>query len=1357
MSEMKTIMFPGDKEPREVVDAKARSRLSRLPVSVADQLGSGTPDIPIDLSVLEITDHTTLYFAKGTYYVQPLDLNGIQNITILMHDAELILIGDYFITARDCPNFRAVGGKIDGNSNAIRSILLINSQNSKFEGVTFCNNGSAEREDVSMLSLFGDCSGFSVDQCIFDGSTAGVVGADGFIHAFGMFVNRLSSTQAYSKTGIVERCVFNNIAGIDTADQKADGDGIFIQAPIYEQDGELFYPDCKVLIDQCTFTNCKKRGVKVAARGVEIRKSVFEGEFWYACADFQYGYGSVYGCRMINTSSYNGSVTSALVANEGGLRVERCYLSAPYTRTDADTGETYTAYHPGIRFTSRQGFLLGTEVPWGKIIINDCWFDQCSRAVYAYHSTGKVDGYTLAGMEITNCQFGKCNQEHVVELYNSVFATIESFVFTDFRFASGSTRQAVQAENGGFIYPFESDCNFTLAFELYSRHWNDDPMSGYNNLPTAAHTRIIYTGANHGHISFKEYTSHGSVIVGDVNPNNMTGTLAKQLMYNSRVGDRFFNTATGDIYRCTAAGTDSTVGTWAVVGSGGSSGGTVTDAQVETAVSAYMEANPVADGQSIYFLDKEVTASDFSTISYDVSTVTTNDRSLQIGDLLISNNGVLLKVNAINTTTKKFTASPLVQLVPEITIARSDGGIPAVGIEPERAGVIIESTVNHPDGSQTTWSGTVYDGLDGETPVKGVDYFTEDEIQAIAEQAAQLVEVPDSPQSVVTPEIVGTTAGGKATAFSYLMYGTDEIESFTFFTDPHLLNVTNNETQMREYLDTLKLYHDVTPTSFVIGGGDWYGNSDTREMACFKLGYIDGWMRRLFGERYYLAVGNHDTNQQGVDETGGTWTGILPKETVRNLWFRERGNTYYAFDGANTRFYVLDTWKEGTDAANYWEQIAWLGERLKTDNPTNAALVMHIGYYPSGESYAVDTLAANALALSEAFNNSTSITLNGVTYDFAGCTGTVRFALSGHIHADHATIVNGIPLIATTDMRAGNTPTFDLCLADYGANKLHLVRVGTGEDRTFTMGPDGAILDGNAASYTNLVPTSTVAVDSTEIYEGVGYADDAFVTDGFGTAEGYVAIGYLPLKKTDVIYIKGAELTGDDYVRLYVFTTSGAAKCYCKAPSVSDGNFADTAGTQRFTIEQLGELYYRLTPIQSVLDDFMYYRISLKGTGENLIITHNEPILQESEEVPSLPITFDIEDPIVFLAQCNHNGGSINYYDRTVRSLIVTTENTGAVFAVGSGTTDTTHYATVVPDGATSITVNCGDDLMWAMDAVNANGVQIADVTGRWVASGETVELTAMVGAYYLIKLKKADDSAFAADYDASRITWTFA
>ena len=94
---------------------------------------------------------------------------------------------------------------------------------------------------------------------------------------------------------------------------------------------------------------------------------------------------------------------------------------------------------------------------------------------------------------------------------------------------------------------------------------------------------------------------------------------------------------------------------------------------------------------------------------------------------------------------------------------------------------------------------------------------------------------------------------------------------------------------------------------------------------------------------------------------------------------------------------------------------------------------------------------------------------------------------------------------------------------------------------------------------------------------------------------------------TDVIYIKGAELAAQSHVRLYMCSLNGNATNYCEKPVVSDGVWNNTAGTAIFNIEQLGDLYYKLTPIENRSED-CFYRVSLYGTGENLIITHNEPI-----------------------------------------------------------------------------------------------------------------------------------------------------
>lgn len=146
-------------------------------------------------------------------------------------------------------------------------------------------------------------------------------------------------------------------------------------------------------------------------------------------------------------------------------------------------------------------------------------------------------------------------------------------------------------------------------------------------------------------------------------------------------------------------------------------------------------------------------------------------------------------------------------------------------------------------------------------------------------------------------------------------------------------------------------------------------------------------------------------------------------------------------------------------------------------------------------------------------------------------------------------------------------------------------------------------------SYTNLVPTATTQYNSTDIYNGTGYKNGAYVSSNhaYGTDANTVAVGSLRLGATDVIYIKGAELAEQSHVRLYMVSLAGNATNYCEKPVVSSGVWNNTAGSTIFNIEVLGDCYYKLTPYESRGED-CYYRVSLLGTGENLIITHNEPI-----------------------------------------------------------------------------------------------------------------------------------------------------
>lgn len=343
----------------------------------------------------------------------------------------------------------------------------------------------------------------------------------------------------------------------------------------------------------------------------------------------------------------------------------------------------------------------------------------------------------------------------------------------------------------------------------------------------------------------------------------------------------------------------------------------------------------------------------------------------------------------------------------------------------------------------------------------------------------------------MTPPVEGTDFGAKCESFAKLFRSPGEVESFIFYTDPHLLNGTDYEDEFRTYIKTLHDYYSVTPTSFVVCGGDWIKDNDSYDGACFKLGYIDGWMRTNF-DRHYFVNGNHETNYTGAE--------TLSKNTIRNLMYRGQEQLYYAFDGVSTRCYVLDSWTpDYSMTAYHWEQIDWLAAQLVKDDAAHSAIFMHIGFYlNSASTPQVSEFPTIVCQLCQAYNTQSTVTLNGKTYDFAGCSGRMHFVLSGHDHVDHVERFCGIPVISTEDMKEGGVPTFDLCFADYNAEKLHLVRVGTGEDRTVDIRSilPRPLIDIDMEDGTN-VGTGGSAYNAT-LGRGGQFLNGKFVVDGTG-------------------------------------------------------------------------------------------------------------------------------------------------------------------------------------------------------------------------------------------------------------------
>lgn len=163
-------------------------------------------------------------------------------------------------------------------------------------------------------------------------------------------------------------------------------------------------------------------------------------------------------------------------------------------------------------------------------------------------------------------------------------------------------------------------------------------------------------------------------------------------------------------------------------------------------------------------------------------------------------------------------------------------------------------------------------------------------------------------------------------------------------------------------------------------------------------------------------------------------------------------------------------------------------------------------------------------------------------------------------------------------------------------------------------------------NYTNLVPTAQ-EVDGTNPYNGTGYCDGKYLSTGASPWEGSdsacVLTGNIPyvisstgLPKT--IYIKGAAWEAISHCRMCFFVENKKSIC---GPGITGNGSGNSALSKYFTVETLGDKYIKLTPIASASGtnsmlvstvasaaNARFVRISLKGTGANLIITLDEPI-----------------------------------------------------------------------------------------------------------------------------------------------------
>lgn len=331
----------------------------------------------------------------------------------------------------------------------------------------------------------------------------------------------------------------------------------------------------------------------------------------------------------------------------------------------------------------------------------------------------------------------------------------------------------------------------------------------------------------------------------------------------------------------------------------------------------------------------------------------------------------------------------------------------------------------------------------------------------------------------------------------------------------------------------------------------------------------------------------------------------------------------------------------GTKQLDFFANVAL--DFSKKENPSEWGIIVlshtqldiHSGDWTytdatSGKSYAANT--DNAIAIMTAYlsKGAGSITHNGETmsYDFTGLAAKAHLycCINGHRHCYEYREYGSkkIPGITCPNTRDGDeresadgniytkTPgtgescSFNVITIDRTNGKVYADNYGAGIDREW----DVVVY----AEYTNLIPTS-LDIDLATVYNGVGYANNMRISGYNASAgNGYVCTGIMPYERNadgtrKTVYIKGATLdTALSYCRVcFIQNVSGL---YAAGQGVGGGSGV-TAWTNWFTIEELGDQYYKLTPtdnLNNISVNVIYFRMSLHGTGENLIITVDEPV-----------------------------------------------------------------------------------------------------------------------------------------------------
>lgn len=282
----------------------------------------------------------------------------------------------------------------------------------------------------------------------------------------------------------------------------------------------------------------------------------------------------------------------------------------------------------------------------------------------------------------------------------------------------------------------------------------------------------------------------------------------------------------------------------------------------------------------------------------------------------------------------------------------------------------------------------------------------------------------------------------------------DRYTAFFWYTDAHWSYGSQNSVAILQYLE------EHTAVDYTNFGGDIVNTYEVDEQE--NVLQLDEWRAATLElTDHHSVVGNHDDDISKLEARSDLYEFLIAPEFKGQLNENNSFDYYVDDPSQNTRYVYLSTGFEETSAST----LAFLVQTLNTaPKDWHIVLVSHIWfvYYDTAAPTVgeVPTYADSILKLADAYNNrEKGSTDYDVPFDFSDGQAQIEFCMGGHTHVDFAfRTEGGIPVILTetdsyhtrgtsADEDSVTEASVNVIIADYDAGKIHVIRVGRGEDR----------------------------------------------------------------------------------------------------------------------------------------------------------------------------------------------------------------------------------------------------------------------------------------------------------------------